>query len=284
VEYLKSLGLTDCWKSNDDRVTYKTGQTRLDRIMYRMERNFKKQLNVYQTFTTPDHCMLQLYLLPDKQKIVTRRTVSLPKYLIDNKVNVDQIKKGMVELMCNKQWPANVKSNVRLRTTVGEVLKNLNEKVKDELEDIQGKIIRRAGFKCTLPLSAYEENKENKEALDLLFAKRNLILEERSKRLAEKFKTKWFHEGEKSNKYFLNMLCAKKSQIDIDYLNTDRGVVRDDLGIKNEIKTFYKSLYKHGSVTKAEVDESYFQYAEKVQTTEMAKITAPLMKDELYDL
>ncbi len=31
-EYLKSLGLADCLKSNDDMVTYKTGQTRLDRI------------------------------------------------------------------------------------------------------------------------------------------------------------------------------------------------------------------------------------------------------------
>jgi hypothetical protein len=57
--------------------------------------------------------------------------------------------------------------------------------VKDELEGIQGEIIRRTGFKCTLPLSAYEENKET---LDLLFAKRNLILEKRSKRLAEKVK------------------------------------------------------------------------------------------------
>jgi hypothetical protein len=65
--------------------------------------------------------------------------------------------------------------------------------------------------------------------LHLLFAKRNLILEERSKRLAEKVKTKWFHEGEKSNKYFLNMLHAKRSKTDIDYLNTGRGEVKDDV-------------------------------------------------------
>ena len=61
--------------------------------------------------------------------------------------------------------------------------------------------------------------------MDLLFAKRNLILEGRSKRLAEKVKTKWLHEGEKSNKYFLNMLHAKRSKTDIDYLNTGRGEV-----------------------------------------------------------
>ncbi len=62
-----------------------------------MDRNFKEQMNVDWTFTTSDHCVLQLYLLPDKQKIVRRRTVSLPKYLIDNKVNVDQIEK-------EKEW------------------------------------------------------------------------------------------------------------------------------------------------------------------------------------
>ncbi len=57
------------------------------------------------------------------------------------------------------------------------------------------------------------------------WTKRNLILVERSKRLAEKVKTKWLHEGEKSNKYFLNMLHAKRSKTDIDYLNTGRGEV-----------------------------------------------------------
>ncbi len=82
------------------------------------------------------------------------------------------------ELMCNEQWPANVKLEFLKMSLRTDVLKILNEKVKDELEDIQGKIIRWTGFKCTLPLSAYNENKE---ALDLLFGQRNLILEERSK-------------------------------------------------------------------------------------------------------
>jgi len=95
--------------------------------------------------------------------------------------------------------------------------------------------MRRTGFKCTLPLSAY---KENKEALDLLIAKRNLILEERSKRMVDKFKTKLFREIEKSFQFFLNMLRAKIRSTNIDSINTGRGEVRDELGIKNYIETF----------------------------------------------
>ncbi len=49
-----------------------------------------------------------------------------------------------VESMCNEQWPANVKLEYlkkSLRTTVCEVLKNLNKEVKDELEDIESEIM-----------------------------------------------------------------------------------------------------------------------------------------------
>jgi hypothetical protein len=139
--------------------------------------------------------------------------------------------------------------------------------------------MRRTGFKRSLPLSAY---KENKEALDLLIAKRNLILEERSKRMADKFKTKLFREIEKSFQFFLNMLRAKIRSTNIDSINTGRGEVRDELGIKNYIETFSKYLYEHGSVINMEVDESYFQYIERVQITDVKKVTSPLRKYTFY--
>ena len=59
----------------------------------------------------------------------------------------------------------------------------------------------------SIPLYAVEDNNQQ---LEMLFTKRNLILDERSKKLAEKAKTKWFYEGEKANKYFLNLLNNKE--------------------------------------------------------------------------
>ena len=89
--------------------------------------------------------------------------------------------------------------------------------------------------------------------------------------MAEKFKTKLFREVEKSFQFFLNMLRAKIRRTNIDSINTGRGEVRDELGIKNEIETFSKYLYEHGSVINVEVDESYFQYTERVQITDVKK-------------
>jgi hypothetical protein len=39
-EYFSSLGLIDCWKCNDDRITHRGRQSRLDRILYNLSGKF----------------------------------------------------------------------------------------------------------------------------------------------------------------------------------------------------------------------------------------------------
>ncbi len=50
-KYLSSLGLLDCWMSDDNRITHKGGNSRLDRIMYRLQGKYKEKL--YYTVTGP---------------------------------------------------------------------------------------------------------------------------------------------------------------------------------------------------------------------------------------
>ena len=42
-EYLSSLGLIDCCMSDDNRITHKGGNSRLDRIMYRLQGKYKEK-------------------------------------------------------------------------------------------------------------------------------------------------------------------------------------------------------------------------------------------------
>jgi len=212
-ERLLSKGLTDCWKINDDRFTYKTAQSRLDRIMFRLDTEYVENLETDWTFTTSDHCLLKLSLNPARENPTQSRVVSLPTYLLENEEAVKMMKDKMTEMVVDSMdyWEPKMKLEylkMCLRTVVGEVTKYYNKKVNEELEGIQKDITWRMGRIRGLPLYALAENNLQ---LDLLFTKRNLILEERSKKLAEKAKTKWFYEGERSKGTLVISLTKTRS-------------------------------------------------------------------------
>ena len=54
--------------------------------------------------------------------------------------------------------------------------------------------------------SSTEEDTDIISHLEQLNNEKNRILETQGKNLAWKARTKWYNEGEKSNKYFLNLL------------------------------------------------------------------------------
>jgi exonuclease III len=283
-ESLLSRGLTDCWNISDDRYTFRTGGTRLNRILYRLNKPYRDKLETIWTFTTSDHCLLKLTLYLDKEKCQKARITSLPTYLLDIKEAVNLINIKMFELAenCMDHWDSNVKLEylkMSLRTSVGEVNKTYTKKQRDELEMIQRDIISRMERRKFLPLYAQDSNNTQ---LDLLFESRNIILEERSKKLAEKAKTKWFYEGEKANKYFLNLLKKRRSNVEIEKLCTDRGVITEENMINDEITNFYKNLYEDGGPSTPVTDIAYFEHIVKVTDSDATKVLAPLTKEELH--
>jgi len=286
VERTERKGLIDCWKLNDERFTYKTARSRLDRILYRLHKTYTENLETNWTFTNSDHCLLQLSLSPVRERQAYTRVISLPTYLLENEEAVRLIKGKMQEMVngCLDHWEPRVKLEylkMCLRTSVGEVTKFFNKRVNGELEEIQKSITWRMGRMRGLPLHAVEENNIQ---LEILFAKRNLILDERSKKLAEKAKTKWFHEGEKSNKYFLNLLSKRKGSNNIEKLVVDSGEITDVNEINDVINSFYKDLYERGEPPNAFTDDTFYEYITKVSNVDATKVTSPLLKEEIYEV
>jgi len=286
VECLETKGLVDCWKVNDDRYTYKTSSSRLDRIMHRFHVQYAENLETNWTFMNSDHCLLKLSMHSIKERPKNMRVVSLPTYLLDNEEAVGLIRDKMTTMSseCLDHWEPRVHLEylkMCLRTSTGEVMKMLNKRVNAELDEIQKNISWRMGRMKNIPLYAYEENFSQ---LELLFTKRNLILDERSKNLAEKAKTKWFHEGEKANKYFLNLLNKRRGNTDIEKLVTERGEITDDNDINAEITNFYKNLYERGEPADEVIDDSFYEHITKVQNYDVIKVISPLSKDELYEV
>jgi hypothetical protein len=286
VEHFDSKGLIDCWKLNDERYTFRTAQSRLDRILYRMNTVYMEELETDWTFTNSDHCLLKLSLCSTRGKAVHTRVVSLPMYLLENEEAVKMINDKMTDMAsdCLDHWEPGMKLEylkMSLRTTVGEVTKLLNKRVNDDLEAIKKSITWRMGRMRSLPLHAWEENNMQ---LELLFTRRNLILDERSKKLAEKAKTKWFHEGEKANKYFLNLLNKRKGLNVIEKLVTDGGEITNDDEIDDEINTFYKNLYERGEPLGSNIDNNFYEHIVKVNNADAAKVISPLSKEEIFEV
>jgi hypothetical protein len=183
--------------------------------------------------------------------------------------------------MINIDWDASTKLEflkTGLRTVVGECIKARNKKERDELDYIQKQLIQKMFPRRPLTLRGIEANKVE---IDALFAKRDQIMESRSESLALKARTKWFYEGERSNKYFLNMLRKKNLRAEIDALEINSVITKDEEVIKNEVSSYYKNLYENGQ--EIDIDQSFYANIDVVPERVSAPLTMEITKDELYD-
>jgi hypothetical protein len=174
AEQLERKGLTDCWKVNDDRFTYKTARSRLDRILYRLDFEFTEKLETDWTFINSDHCLLKTTLSPARVGPSPTRVISLPTYLLDNVEMLQMMKVKMDEMVNDTidHWEPRVRLEylkMCLRMVAGEVLKFHTNKTREELGSIQKEICWRISRISSLPLHAHAENNSQ---LELLFAKR----------------------------------------------------------------------------------------------------------------
>jgi len=282
-EYFNSLGVVDCWKPNDNRITLKGGHSRLDRILYRLQGDFVESLDTDWTFTVSDHCLLSLCLKPEGgQACRTRRVTSLPTYILSIKEDKIKIAQGLEEFkqMIDENWSASTKlefMKTGLRTVVGECIKARNKREREELDSIQTELEQKMICNRTISLRAREENMRD---IDILFNRRNQILEDKCESLALKAKTKWFHEGEKASKFFLNILRRKGTITNIDTLMTENGMTTDAAKIKDEVSRFYKELYEEDRTL--DVDNDFYQYIDKVPPAKSIILIHKMLFKEAY--
>ncbi len=169
--YLSSLGLVDCWKNADDRITLRGGNSRLDRIMYRIDGTFKECLCTVWTFTASDHCLLMLELKKEQvQKKFNRRVTALPVYLLQSSEDRSYIQNGLDEFkeMMNNEWTGKTKLEflkMGLRTVVGECVKIRNKREREEMEHIQKELEKRMVRRRTATLRGMDANRIEKDML-----------------------------------------------------------------------------------------------------------------------
>ena len=70
-----------------------------------------------------------------------------------------------------------------------------------------------------------------------------------------KAKTRWYNEGEKSNKYFLNLLKRRSESSEMTKLNINGTIMKKEKEIRNRVTEFYTELYNIG--TNIDIDNEF---------------------------
>jgi len=101
-----------------------------------------------------------------------------------------------------------------------------------------------------------------------------------SRSLAFKARAKWYEEGEKSNKYFLNMIKRRSAQTNIEKIVTDEGESDSQEGIAMLIKNFYSNLYNEKESI-IEEDDDYLKDLPQLSDEDRCNLDREITLEEL---
>ncbi len=89
-----------------------------------------------------------------------------------------------------------------------------------------------------------------------------------------KAKTRWYNEGEKSNKYFLNLLKRNSESSEMTKLNINGMTTTNETEIRTGVTEFYTELYNNG--TDVDFDNEFLAEMFKVQQHFQDNFYAPI--------
>ena len=123
------------------------------------------------------------------------------------------------------------------------------------------------------------------EHVESLRHRKEILIEEKGERLAEKLGTKWYNEGEKSTRYFLRLL-QRTMPDDFTVISGVDGDVTEPELIEREIVRYYKSLYENYEKVNLEVlreDDDFFNELDSLSNDSESRIIEPLTLSELTE-
>lgn len=82
-------------------------------------------------------------------------------------------------------------------------------------------------------------NEDNKEKYEDLIHERRQFEDDRIQHLIVRSRAQWHEEGEKSNKYFLNLLKRNAKKTQIGRIKVNGRFIKDQVKIRKEFQAFY---------------------------------------------
>jgi hypothetical protein len=201
--------LTDAFHGKDGYTWgRRKTRSRLDRIYTRLPLYKNRKLDINWTLAKSDHAAFIL-TLEHRRKINTRNEhIKLDNSIVTNAELLQELKRYLEEqMMQTTDMDPHTKlefAKMTIRTKAIKINMRLRKKENTELKDLNDQISRNTELLQT----QIDDNNLNTitRELEECKQKRDIILQRQGENLSMKAKTRWYNEGEKSNKYFLNLL------------------------------------------------------------------------------
>jgi hypothetical protein len=117
--------------------------------------------------------------------------------------------------------------------------------------------------------------------LEVLSHEKKQILNSQGEHLADRARTKWYNEGERSNKYFLNLLKRRTAQNEMAELSVNGQLTNDKDAIRNEVTNFYHQLYNM-DMSQLKIEGGFLDNMFTVDPIENEQLCAPISINELW--
>ena len=170
-----------------------------------------------------------------------------------------------------------------IRSSALEISANEKKRSDKEMKDLKDEI--------TFWQRAYENDKTSNFSslamsnLNILFSKRDKLLNDRGEYLSQRVKTKWYQEGEKSTKYFLNLQRARARKTEMHELMDGDQSVTDSGEIKKYVERFYKNLYEKGDSKMCNDSEAkdFLKLLGSINVDQSTKLDEAITEHELLE-
>jgi len=283
-EHTHNQNLDDCWEGRAG-FTWRKGRSmsRLDRIYTRAPDFKMTKLNINWALTASDHAGLVLTLEHRHRSVHKNEHVKLDNRVVHNKETLAELIEYVTEqLSTATDMTPHVRlefAKMTIRTKALEIMSRTKRKENERLSEVNNSIKENMRL-----LAVYTDQQSHMiltAELEELEAERNEILSKQGATLAQRAKTKWYNEGERSNKYFLNLLKRQSDNSEMKSLLVNDQDITDSVEIREKVTQFYHELYNKNEASLS-VDEHFLDGLFQVDEVDNEGIGAPVTIEELW--
>jgi hypothetical protein len=283
TELINEYGLIDAWGGKKGYTWRKRKiMSKLDRVLFRSDDYELHNNTVDWTLTTSDHAAVITSLKHIRKLRQRNEHIKLDNEIIKNIAIHKEIEQYLIEQLATAtQMNPHVKldfAKMTLRTKTLEIMKRQKDNVANELKELNAEIQQNI-----LLLTRHYDNHSQQilvNDIEELTRKKDCLLQKQGTKLATFAKSKWFNEGEKSNKYFLNLLKRTGSRNEMTKLIDAGRDITNESEIRKVVGTFYNNLYN--SNESVEHDPTLLQNMFTVAPEDNVSISQPITLDELW--
>ena len=284
---MNDVGLKDVWKDAVE-FTWRRPNTDnfscIDHIFYNKAILRPTLIRTNWSLSYSDHAAIETrFTLTEAEPTLKTRIPRLDPSLIKTPEN-----KAELELQFNEMW-AHADNGWDPHTkleyakmcirTVGEKLQAERKRKETGEEDEINEALNLAISQLEKGCKSARDKDILIEYVEELRSRKEVLIESKGERLAEKLGSKWYNEGEKSTKYFLRLLNRKNRDVFGELINNQNETLNKAKDIEDEVVNFYKNLYENydrSNLTTNRDDASFFNNVNQISGNAAGEVTRPI--------